>query len=123
MMAYVKTILITIKGVCPRMGFLAQRLQSSLLAHLGNASRAQLPFLLWALFMAAISVFESCHESWLREALVQTMLSLELRSWRGTKDILDAFLWTDILHGIEGKELFEECFQEPPTEVNPENIS
>ena len=123
MLAYVKTILIRIKGIGPRMTFLAEKLKSAIIFQLRIAGSRQVPFLSWALFVAAISIFEGCEEDWLRESLVRTMTSLGLHTWPAVKGTLGMFLWTDIFHGLEGRQLFEECFRGMPVEVDLEENS
>lgn len=122
MIAYVKSVLISFRGIGPRMTFLAEKLKAAVLAQLERADSTQLPILLWALFVMAISIFEGCGEDWLRVSLVQTMSSLGLQTWSATRQVLKAFLWTDVLHGVEGMNLFEQCLREPPSEVGLEGI-
>ncbi|MBE3050107.1 hypothetical protein IMZ48_47940 [Candidatus Bathyarchaeota archaeon] len=123
MLAYVKTILIRIKGIGPRMTFLAEKLKGAISFQLRSSGSAQLPFLLWALFMAEISIFEGCEENWLRESLVRTMTSLGLQTWPAVRGTLGMFLWTDIFHGMEGMQLLEKCSRGTPAEVDLEENS
>ena len=103
------------------MRVLGQSLKDAVLLRLNLAVPAHLPFTFWALFVAAVSIFEGCREEWLRVTLVQMMDRLGVRTWVDTRIVLRRFLWTDVLHSVEGKQLFEECLRQPPAVVDLED--
>lgn len=106
MLAYVKSILITMKGSGRNMTFLAEKLKGALLSQFSSSDPGQLPLVFWACFMAALSIFEGCESDWLRMGLQQTMSSLDIRTWPEARDFLKGYLWTDMLHDADGEKLF-----------------
>lgn len=88
--------------------FLAGKLKTVLLFHLVSPDLENLPLLFWACFMASLSVFEGPESHWLRVGLQQTMLPLRIQTWPQARDVLKRYLWTDMLHDVEGEKLFHE---------------
>lgn len=113
MMAYTKSLLVRIKGLGKRMIYLVESLDMSLQLHT-PATTENAAFLLWALFTAAMSVFEDFERAWLRHRLLETLSILGLRTWPETRDVLKRYLWIDPLHDESGQLLFHRLMNPPP---------
>lgn len=111
MLAYVKSVLIRMKGSGRNMTSLAEKLQAALLSQLSSPAPGQLPLVFWTCFMAALSIFDDCEPNWLRMGLQRTMSSLDIRTWMEARDVLKNYLWTDMLHDAEGEKLFYDYCQ------------
>ncbi|KAI5467777.1 hypothetical protein BGZ63DRAFT_35931 [Mariannaea sp. PMI_226] len=107
MLAYMKSVLIQIDGLGPQMKYLRGSLKYALLSQQFPPVPAFAEFLLWALFVSALSIFENLDEAWLRTALIQTVSLLELGSWTEIRTALKKFLWVDMLYDGPGKRLFD----------------
>ena len=110
MLAYMKSVLIQIEGIGKKMTFLADRLKTALLAQQYPPHPEEAELLLWALFIAGLSIFEDFDRDWLRAAMGQAVLSLRLRTWAEARVVVKRFLWIDIVYEQPGKRLFEEWF-------------
>lgn len=116
MLAYVKSVIIRMKGIGRNLTFLAEKLKSALLFHLTSLDPEKPPLLFWACFMAALAVFEGNEPGWLRVGLQQTMLPLGMYTWPQARDVLKRYLWTDMLHDAEGEKMFHEDLMNPLVE-------
>ncbi|KAK5659922.1 hypothetical protein OQA88_13386 [Cercophora sp. LCS_1] len=116
MMAYTKSLLVRIKGLAKRMFYMAEGLDMSLQLHT-PATADSAEFLLWALFIATISIFEDLERPWLRRRLLETLSTLGLRTWPETRDVLKKFLWVDPLHDDAAKMLFYQLMIPRPEDI------
>lgn len=107
MMAFMKSLLIQIDGLGPKMTFLAKGLQNAILAQEFPPAPEQARVLLWVLFISSLSIFEKSDQDWLKVALVQTVSALGLQTWAETRIVLKSFLWVDLVYNQLGKRLFE----------------
>ncbi|KAH7161360.1 hypothetical protein EDB81DRAFT_784556 [Dactylonectria macrodidyma] len=108
MLAYMKSLLIQIDGLGPRMTHLVDGLTTALQAQQIPPAPEQARLLLWTLFIAKLSIFEDSDQDWLQEAMVQTVVSLDLRTWQQTRVVLKSFLWVDLVYNQPGKRLFDQ---------------
>ncbi|KAH7151901.1 hypothetical protein B0J13DRAFT_251043 [Dactylonectria estremocensis] len=108
MLAFMKSLLLQIDGLGPRMTHLVDSLKTALQAQQMPPAPEQARLLLWALFISKLSVFEDTDQDWLNEAMVQTALSLDLRTWPQTRVVLKSFLWVDLVYNQSGKRLFDQ---------------
>ncbi|KAI6779227.1 uncharacterized protein J7T54_007754 [Emericellopsis cladophorae] len=114
MIAFMKTILVQIEGLGPRLTALAADLKEIFLAKPSCPS----DLLLWVLFTSTISIFENLgdHE-WLVSALGKTLSELGLRTWPSTRNALKHFLWIDFLHNRPGQDVFSRFISHPTEET------
>jgi hypothetical protein len=64
--------------------------------------------MLWALFVAGISVLEAKEDDeWLLRAVREKCKTLGLHSWEHLRVMLDSFLWIGALHDHAGRRLCE----------------
>lgn len=110
MLAYVKSILIKIPGIGKKMSFLAKGLEGILLAQEYPPRPQSAGLLLWALFVATVSIFEGFDRTWVPAALLQTISSLGLQTWTETRKVLKSFLWIEIVFDQAGETIFESLF-------------
>jgi hypothetical protein len=113
MMAMLKCILTSIGGLGRHMNFLSEGLKAALLAqHAGGDDNTHSPelseLLVWALFMAALAVFEDFDRDWIREMLQSEAAVLGLRSWSDTRVVLKKFLWVDFVFDGPAKQLYND---------------
>ncbi|KAK7433157.1 hypothetical protein QQZ08_000088 [Neonectria magnoliae] len=117
MLAFMKSLLVNINGLGPKLTFIANGLKDAILAQQFPPAPEQAKFLLWALFVSSISIFENYEQEWLRAAMVQTASVLSLRTWAETRMVLKSFLWIDMVYNRPGKLLFEQWLENPVTEM------
>ncbi|KAL2194216.1 hypothetical protein P885DRAFT_43506, partial [Corynascus similis CBS 632.67] len=116
MLAYVKMLLIRLKGIGKKMVFLSEWLRTVLTAFRTNINH-QLPLdsdpaaavklLLWGAFIAGVAIFDDTEESWLNDLLQRSLAVLELRTWDDTRAVLKDFLWIDAVFDEPGRQLFQ----------------
>lgn len=108
MLASMKSILIQIDGLGPRLRHLADGLRDALAAQQFPPEPEFAKLMLWALFVSTVAIFESCDQDWLRFAVAQIVASLGCSTWVDTRAILKEFLWIDMVYEKPGKKLFDQ---------------
>jgi len=116
MLAYVKMLLIRLKGIGKKMVFLSEWLRTVLTAFRTNINH-QLPLdsdpaaavklLLWGAFIAGVAIFDDSEEVWLNDLLQRSLAALGLRTWDDTRAVLKDFLWIDAVFDEPGRQLFQ----------------
>lgn len=117
MLAYVKVLLIKLKGIGRKMTFLAERLSVVLRdwrgclksqTQAGSQGDGVIKLIFWGLVVASVSIFEECdEEGWLCEMLAEAAAALGLQSWPDAKDVLKGFLWIDLIFDESAEHVFE----------------
>ncbi|KAK4244159.1 hypothetical protein C7999DRAFT_44144 [Corynascus novoguineensis] len=116
MLAYVKMLLIRLKGIGKKMVFLSEWLKRVLtrfrtnINHqllLGGDPAAAVKLLLWGAFIAGVAIFDDSEEIWLNDLLQHSLAVLELRTWDDTRAVLKEFLWIDAVFDEPGRQLFQ----------------
>lgn len=118
MLAYVKSILVQIPGMGKKMTFLADRLETALLAQSYPPIPELAASILWALFVAAVAIFEDLSREWLAAAMIQTILTMGLRTWAEARVVLKSFLWIDMVYDRDGQRIFEQLFERLLCEID-----
>lgn len=112
MMAMLKCILTSVRGLGRHMNFLSAGLKAALLSQQAGHGDAWAPelgeLLVWALFMAALAVFEDFDRDWIREMLQSEVAVLGLRSWSDTRAVLKKFLWVDFVFDGPAEQLYND---------------
>jgi hypothetical protein len=111
MLAYTRSMLTQIPGVGRHLSYLHQTLKPALIAHARRAM-AMGPeaarFLLWAVFVAAMTVFQDFDRDWVRELAVVSAGNSGVVDWGAARAVFGGFLWTDLVHHREGEQLFNQ---------------
>lgn len=110
MLAYMKCLLMQVRGFGHRLKSLAEVLKNVLLEQPTplRSSPELVKFLLWAYFISAISIFEHLDDhEWLRSALTAALASLHLSTWQETRKVLKGYLWVDVVYNDLGKYTFD----------------
>lgn len=116
MLAYMKTLVIRLKGFGKGMKYIAEQLEANL-GSLTLMSAENSPLIFWILLTIAISVFESLEPCWLRSGLERAVATLGLKHWPEAKSILKKFMWINGLHDLPGELLFLELFKDVTEET------
>lgn len=114
MLAYVRSLLTQIPGVGKHLFYLLSALKPALIGHaheLGPDPEAA-RFFFWALFVAAMTVFQDFDRDWIRGLVVVSAGNAGVVDWAGARAILGSFLWTDLVHDREGELLFDQWLGE-----------
>lgn len=109
MLAYTKGLLVQSPGLGKTLVFLHTRLKAALITR--SPHRPLGPFLLWALFVAALTVFEDFDRDWIREMAADVVKELAIRDWEEARAVLKGFLWADLLFDYEARRLFGAWFR------------
>jgi hypothetical protein len=126
MLAYVRMLLVKMRGIGRKMTALADGLTSTLSAwrdslQLPHAWPGVLPLsgdaaggcklLLWGSIVAGVSIFEDPDpdEQWLAWMIREMVSVLGLQTWADTRDVLKEFLWIDAVFDGPGEQLFQLC--------------
>ena len=64
-------------------------------------------FLLWIMMVAAVSIFDTHEEAWLRKALQVQAFRCEVKTWKQAEDTLKSFLWLPILDDKPGRSVWD----------------
>lgn len=116
MLAFTKGVLVQVEGLGKFLTYLASGLKDTLVAHRQLPGDEFAKFLLWALFITTLSVYEQFNRHWLHEMLMEVVQLLHLRTWTETRAVLKSFLWIDIVFDKPAERLFDELLRdtEPP---------
>jgi hypothetical protein len=109
MLAYIKSILFSLPGVGRRMSYLSNNLERALQKFV-PVDREHSTFLLWALFLAGICIFEDFDREWHRQAIRETSEALGVRSWMQCRELLNSVLWIGDIHDPLAKQGFMKVF-------------
>ncbi|KAH8671730.1 hypothetical protein BX600DRAFT_510390 [Xylariales sp. PMI_506] len=110
MLAYIKGAFVQINGLGKKMTLLAGCLRYTLLMQEQHTMpHRSNDFLLWALFMAGIAIFEDSEEPWLRGAVQSTISALQLHTWAEVRAIVRSYLWVDAVFDLPGQRFYTRC--------------
>lgn len=108
MLAFVKSTLISIRGMSRSMKYLSTRMRIALLAQRGKQDEDMNKFLLWACFVAHVAVFEDRDQMWLLEMLVESGTVLNLTTWVEARAVLKTYPWIHIIYDAPSEAIFNE---------------
>jgi hypothetical protein len=63
--------------------------------------------MIWLLMTGAISVFDISNNMWLQESLRDYIHRCQVETWTEMRDILDSFIWNDLLDKQLGKQIYD----------------
>lgn len=106
MLAYTKSLLMQVQGLGKLLVYLHSNLKPALLAYARSTGRESARFLLWGLFITAMSVFEDFDRDWIRELMIYKAGELDVNNWESARAALKEFLWTDLVFDKDGECLF-----------------
>jgi hypothetical protein len=115
MLAFIKSILFTVPGRGKLMSYLYTELDSHLRLHLQaclqpNASAEHSYIVIWALFVASISIFEDFSRDWYDGAIVSVLLKLHVTDWPYCRKILCEFLWIPQIYDKAAETIFRQVY-------------
>ncbi|KAB8236997.1 uncharacterized protein BDW43DRAFT_266653 [Aspergillus alliaceus] len=73
--------------------------------------------MLWLLMVGEISVFRQCDDQWLKRWLRANIQLCNINSWSEMRDIMESFMWVDVLYDQAGKDVFESTLSPLSPEV------
>jgi hypothetical protein len=115
MLASIKSILFTVPGRGKLMSYLYTELDSHLRLHLQaclqpNAATKHCSIVVWALFIASISIFEDFSRDWYDGAIVSALSKLHVTDWHHCRKILGMFLWIPQIHDKVAETVFKQVY-------------
>jgi hypothetical protein len=115
MLAFIKSILFTVPGRGKLMSYLYTELDSHLRLHLQaclqpNASAEHSSVIIWALFIASISIFEDFSRDWYDGAILSVLSKLCITDWHHCRKILGMFLWIPQIHDKAAETIFKQVY-------------
>lgn len=117
MLAFVKSILTSLRGMGPAMKYLSSHLQTALLAQRGKQNEGMHKILLWASFVASVAIFEEMNQqNWLLELLTESTTALGLTTWEETRTLLKTYPWINIVYDSPSEAIFNKHLR-PATPV------
>ncbi|EWG55194.1 hypothetical protein FVEG_17470 [Fusarium verticillioides 7600] len=109
MLVYIKSILFSLPGVGRRMSYLSSNLDIALRKFV-PVDREHSAFLLWALLLAGVCIFEDFDREWHSQAIRETSEALSVRSWMRCRELLNNVLWIGDIHDPLAKQGFMKVF-------------
>ena len=106
LLAYVKSILFTIPGLGRIMHYLYDKLKAHLRVISQTRKHGRSLFMLWAMFVSAISIFEDNLPPWFHSSLKNILLGLEIGTWEQCRAALAQNMWIYSLHDMQAQALF-----------------
>lgn len=86
---------------------LAERFRDAIQATSTNDQMKESTFVLWLLFIGAVSVFGAKDRSWLLPQVKRCLISLNIDNWRTARKEMRRFPWIDVAHDEAGHELWQ----------------
>lgn len=114
MLAFVKSMLVSMKGLGRGMKYLVNRMQTALLAQRDADDESMNKFLFWACFVAQVAIFEDMDQLWLLGMLIETSTALDLSTWEQARAVLKTYPWIDVIYDAPSETIFNDYLSPQP---------
>lgn len=104
LVAFLMPFMHHLDGTIPNNPLLSHLIQSTI-RHSSSTTTHELEIALWALFMAAASVFSQHKYPWLVSSISQIIESLNLHSWDEVHSRMGRYPWVDAIHSKTAESL------------------